>query len=429
MVRANARRGGAAGGSGPSVRSVQPSLRVLGAAALVVAGACSSSKLNSSPQPIPPTVVVTTAITSPPSKSTTTSSAPPVPARARLRLTELVHGLDNPVAMAIRSGDPALYVAEQYRARVLAIIGGAVRSRPVVDMHANVSKGPEQGLLDMVFSPDGTKLYLDYTDPNGDSHVDEYTMRSDGTADPASRRSVLFQHQPYPNHNGGQLAFGPDGYLYIGLGDGGFSGDPEGNAQNRDTLLGKILRIDPHPSGTQPYAVPSDNPFVGTANTRPEIWMWGLRNPWRFSFDRRTDAMWIGDVGQDRYEEVDVAPSGSEGLNFEWPLREGLNGYRFHNRPEGGVQPVYDYPHEGGACSITGGYVYRGTAIAHLAGAYVFADFCAGNLTALTPHGTGRAAATDLHAHVDQPTSFGQDAAGELYVLALGGTVFKLTPA
>jgi glucose/arabinose dehydrogenase len=331
--------------------------------------------------------------------------------------------------MAVRRGDPALYVAEQYDARVVAIVDGKVRSTPLLDLHGDVSKGNEQGLLDLAFSPDGTKVYIDYTDPHGDTNVDEYAVRSNGTVDPSTRRHVLFVAQPFSNHNGGEVTFGPDGMLYVGLGDGGDEGDPRNYGQNRDALLSKILRIDPNQDGSHPYSVPSDNPWVGVANARPEMWMWGLRNPWRFSFDAATGALWIGDVGQDHWEEVDVAPKGTKGSNFEWSSREGDVAYKSNTRPAGGVDPVYVYNHDTGTCSITGGYVYRGTAIAHLNGAYVFADFCKGDINALVLGRDGHAIATPLGLHVDQPTSFGQDAAGNLYVISRTGTLYELTPA
>jgi glucose/arabinose dehydrogenase len=329
--------------------------------------------------------------------------------------------------MAVRHGDPALYVAEQYTGKVVAIVNGHIRSAALLDLHGAVSKGNEQGLLDLAFSPDGTHVYIDYTDPHGDTHVDEYRVGTDGVADPSSRRSVLFERQPFPNHNGGEVLFGPDGELYIGLGDGGSEGDPQHNGQNRDTLLGKILRIDPNPIGSQAYAVPIDNPFVGVANTKPEIWMWGLRNPWRFSFDSATGAMWIGDVGQDKFEEIDVAPKGAKGLNFEWSRREGFAAYNGGTRPPGGVDPVYAISHADGSCAVVGGYVYRGRDIPAMFGKYLFTDDCKGDLLMLTPNGTHpTAAATNPGLHIDQPTSFGEDASGELYMISRSGTLSKI---
>ena len=224
--------------------------------------------------------------------------------RVELRL---VATLEQPLALAVRKGDDAIYVAEK-TGRVVALRG---RDEPevVLDLRAEVSLGGEQGLLGLAFSPDGRFLYVNFTDTVGHTHVTEFGF-ADGTADLGSRREVLFVEQPFSNHNGGNLVFGPDGYLYVGLGDGGSAGDPMGNAQSLDTLLGKMLRISPRPSGGRPYGIPSDNPFVGREGARPEIWAFGLRNPWRYSFDRKTGDLWIGDVGQNAREEIDVLPAG-----------------------------------------------------------------------------------------------------------------------
>ena len=213
--------------------------------------------------------------------------------------------------MAVRSGDTALYVAEK-TGKVVAVRDGIVDPVPMLDLSEEVSLGGEQGLLGLAFSPDGRDVYVNFTDTNGDTHITGYAMRG-GQADTATRRDLLVVDQPYSNHNGGNLVFGPDGYLYIGLGDGGSGGDPQGNGQSLSTLLGKMLRIDPTPFGDRPYRIPTDNPFVGHVAARPEIWAYGLRNPWRYSFDRLTGDLWIGDVGQSAWEEVDVQPSDSPG--------------------------------------------------------------------------------------------------------------------
>jgi len=214
---------------------------------------------------------------------------------ARVRLVQ-VASLQQPVAMAVRPGERALYVAEQ-TGRVRAFRSGRLDPRPVLDVSSQVVAGGEQGLLGIAFSPDGRFLYVDFTDRHGDTHVTEFAMRG-RRADPASGRLVLRVDQPFDNHNGGQLAFGPDRRLYVALGDGGGAGDPKGNAQSLGTLLGKILRIDPRPRNGHPYSIPAGNPFVGHPSARPEIWDYGLRNPWRFSFDSATGDLWIGDVGQ-----------------------------------------------------------------------------------------------------------------------------------
>jgi glucose/arabinose dehydrogenase len=343
----------------------------------------------------------------------------------RLRL---VARLEQPVALAVRSGgDPALYVAEQ-TGRVVAIRGGRIERDPVLDLSGQVSGGYEQGLLGLAFSPDGSHLYVDYTDRSGDTHVTEYAF-VDGRANPGSARDVLFVPQPYANHNGGQIVFGPDGDLYVGLGDGGSEGDPQNRGQDLGTLLGKILRVDPRPSGGRSYTVPNDNPFVGRPGARPEIWAYGLRNPWRFSFDRATGDLWIGDVGGSKEEEVDVQPGGSAGgQNYGWSLMEGTQELK-GPPPSNHVPPVYEYSHRGGACVVTGGFVYRGTDIPALDGAYVFGDFCVGRLKALVLEGGRVAAVRALGPRVPQLSSFGEDAAGELYALSLDGPVYRLVPA
>jgi glucose/arabinose dehydrogenase len=334
-----------------------------------------------------------------------------------------IAALDQPLALAVRPEDPALYVAEK-TGRVRAIRDGKPEQKPVLDLSDEVSLGGEQGLLGLAFSPDGRYVYVNYTDLAGDTHVTEFEMR-EGTADPRSRRDVLVVDQPYENHNGGNLAFGPDGYLYIGLGDGGSGGDPEDHAQELGSLLGKMLRIDPRPAGDMPYGIPEDNPFVSRKGARPEIWAYGLRNPWRYSFDRVTGELWIGDVGQDRREEIDLQPSGEGGRNYGWDGYEGNLVYE-QPLPEDAVDPVYAYGGELGA-SVIGGYVYRGSRLPALQGAYLFADFFNPVLRALIPAEQGFEE-VPLGLKVDDIASFGEDAAGELYVLSLSGQVSRLAP-
>jgi len=335
--------------------------------------------------------------------------------------------LEEPVALAVRSNDSALYVAEK-RGWVVAIRDGTVDPTPVLDLSDQVSLGGEQGLLGLAFSPDGGSLYVNYTDVDGDTRVVSYTMAGD-RADPSSRREVLFVDQPYANHNGGNLVFGPDGYLYIGLGDGGSGGDPHGNAQSLGTLLGKMLRIDPRPDADAPYRIPADNPFVTTSGARPEIWAYGLRNPWRYSFDRATGDLWIGDVGQSAWEEVDRQPASSHGgENYGWNVWEGSHPYLAGGSAPGAVNPVFDYAHSDGGCVVTGGYVYRGAAIPALVGTYVFADFCMGGIQGLRVDG-GEVVREELGGTVGTISSFGEDAEGELYVLSLVGWVYRVVPA
>ena len=339
----------------------------------------------------------------------------------------LVHvaDLDQPLAMGVRAGDPALYVAEK-TGRVVAIRDGVVDPTPVLDLSSQVSLGGEQGLLGLAFSPDGRFLYVDFTDTNGDTHVTGYAMRR-GRADPSTRRDVLFVPQPFANHNGGNLVFGPDGDLYIGLGDGGSGGDPLGNGQSLSTLLGKILRIRPIPSGPRPYAIPPTNPFVHRAGARPEIWAYGLRNPWRFSFDRTTGDLWIGDVGQSSWEEVDLQPAASTGgENYGWNRMEGMHPYNGASPPADAVSPVFEYSHDDGGCVVTGGYVYRGAAIPALTGAYVFGDFCTGRIEALRVRDGHVVDRWSLGPTLPNLSSFGQDAAGELYAMSLSGGLYRL---
>jgi glucose/arabinose dehydrogenase len=333
--------------------------------------------------------------------------------------------LEQPLAIAVRTGDPALYVAQK-TGTVVAIRGGTSDPAPVLGITEEVSLGSDQGLLGLAFAPNGRYLYVNYTDTNGDTQVTEYAMGQE-QADPATRRDVLFVEQPYSNHNGGNLAFGPDGYLYIGLGDGGSGGDPHGNGQSLSTLLGKMLRIDPRPSGGRPYAIPPDNPFVDRSGARPEIWAYGLRNPWRYSFDRETGDLWIGDVGQGEWEEVDLQPAGSPGgENYGWNRMEGDHSYDGADPPADAVPPVFEYSHDDGGCTVAGGYVYRGESIPDLYGAYVFADYCLGRLEALRLRDGKVIGHRSLGPVVPGLSSFGEDAQGELYAMSLGGGLYRL---
>jgi glucose/arabinose dehydrogenase len=351
----------------------------------------------------------------------------------RIKLTAVAR-LDEPIFVALRPGDTTTTYIGQRGGRLRAVRDGALVEQPVLDISGMISSGGERGFLGFAFSPDGTHLYVDYTDNNGDSNIDEYAVAADGTVDAGSRRRVLFQEQPFPNHNGGEVMFGPDGYLYIGFGDGGSAGDPRRNGMNLGTLLGKLLRIDPRPDGDQPYTVPADNPFVGQADARPEIWSYGLRNPWRFAFDTATDDLWIADVGQGQIEEIDLstaADGAGKSVNFGWSAFEGRNRYNDDQPTEGAVPPVYQYTHAGGNCSVTGGYVYRGTAIPALRGAYLYSDYCAGSVRAIAADGDGGVGdPVQLSADPDSVSSFGEGFGGELYVCSLsGGAVYRIDPA
>jgi glucose/arabinose dehydrogenase len=395
---------------------------------LVAAGCSSHDDASSS--------TTTTRATSSSTGATTTTTGATDLAAVNVKLTKLAE-LQRPTAMAIRSGDPAMYVVEKV-GRIRALRNGVLDPKPVLDLTSMVgSSSNEQGLLGLAFSPDGSKLYVDYTNRDGDTRVDEYAVGADGAVDTASRRQVLAQDQPEVNHNGGEVAFGPDGMLYIGLGDGGAAGDqgpghvPGGNAQSLGTWLGKILRIDPTPSSGKAYTVPADNPFVGTAGARPEIWAYGLRNPWRFSWDTATGDLWIGDVGQDAWEEVDLATKASgagRGVNYGWNVWEGTHRYRDGDAP-GAVMPVFDYSHDGGNCSVTGGFVYRGTKIPALRGGYLFADYCGGTLRTLAAQDGKVVQDRVLPVRAAGINSFGRDASGELYAVTDGGDVYRVDPA
>jgi glucose/arabinose dehydrogenase len=353
-----------------------------------------------------------------------------------IKLTK-VATLVRPTAMTIRPGDQTLYITEK-AGLVRAIRGHHLDSTPVLDISSMVgSSGNEQGLLGLAYSPDGTKLYVLYTNRNGDTRLDEYGVDPAGAVNPASRREILAQAQPQSNHNGGELAFGPDGLLYLGLGDGGAADDQGpghvagGNGQSLGTWLGKILRIDPTASATAAYTVPRGNPFVGTAGARPEIWTYGLRNPWRFSWDTATGDLWIGDVGQNAWEEVDLATKASgsgRGVNYGWTVWEGTHGHGTGQAP-GAVPPVSEYSHDNGNCSVTGGYVYRGSRIPTLKGVYLFADYCGGSLRALVAKDGKVVQDRILPVRSPALSSFGQDANGEIYVLSDQGAISRVDPA
>jgi glucose/arabinose dehydrogenase len=333
--------------------------------------------------------------------------------------------METPIAMAVRPDDPALYVAEK-TGKVFAVRDGQVAPTPALDVSDRLSLGGEQGLLGIAFDPEGTHLYADYTDAGGNTHVTQWTFAG-GRAQPQSERGILFVRQPYSNHNGGQIVFGPDGDLYIALGDGGSGGDPQGNGQNLGTLLGKILRVRPTPGGPKPYEIPGDNPFVGRAGARPEIWAYGLRNPWRFTFDRLTGDLWIGDVGQSLWEEVDVQPAGAAGgRNYGWNPTEGDHLYEGGTPPSNWTRPVFEYSHSDGGCAIIGGYVYRGSAVRGLWGAYLFSDNCLGGIAALRMRDGRVVSERGMGLDAASPSSFGEDANGELYVLSLSGGVYRL---
>jgi glucose/arabinose dehydrogenase len=294
------------------------------------------------------------------------------------------------------------------------------------------SNGNEQGLLGIAFHPrffENGYFYVNYTDGNGDTSISRFTASGD-SADPASEKRLIHVPQPFANHNGGAMKFGPDGYLYIGLGDGGSQGDPYGNAQSGNTLLGKILRIDV--DNGDPYAIPPDNPFAGSGEVYQEIWAYGLRNPWRFSFDQVTGDLWIGDVGQNSWEEIDRVPSGAPGgANFGWNKMEGTHPFEGSNLPDY-VAPVAEYSHASG-CSVTGGYVYSGSSLPEWQGVYFYGDYCSGIIWGLAgassdmvPVSAGAPQPVQLFQTNFRITTFGIDAAGELYLADRSGGIYQL---
>jgi len=351
---------------------------------------------------------------------------------------EVVNGLDNPL-LVTHAGDGSgrLFAVEQTGA-IWVIQEGQLSDQPFLDVSALLSNDvfrggySERGLLGLAFHPDYESnglFFINHTDVNGNSVVARYTVSAEdpNLADPTSAVILLTQEQPFENHNGGNLAFGPDGYLYIGFGDGGSQGDPQGNGQNLNTWLGKILRIDVN---AEPYTVPESNPFVGEADAKPEIWAYGLRNPWRFTFDRETGDLYIADVGGDHFEEVDFQPADSAGgENYGWAAWEG-NDQR--DTPANGavVPPVATYPHSDG-CSISGGYIYRGEQLPALQGTYFFGDYCNGRIWTL---GRGAAGQWAMNVSGWQPgefviSSFGEDEAGELYLVDYKGAIYRLEAA
>ena len=348
-------------------------------------------------------------------------------------LQPLADDLDRPVQV-VDSGDGRgrLFVVEQ-EGRVLILRGGQVVEQSFLDLTNLVSCCGERGLLSVVFHPDFATnglFFVDYTDANGDTVVARYRVSDSNPdlADPASGEAILRVDQPASNHNGGLLIFGPrDGYLYVGLGDGG--GGNGQNSQDPGTLLGKLLRIDvDNRTADLPYAIPPDNPFVDVPGARPEIWVSGLRNPWRFSFDRETGDLWIGDVGSATYEEVNYQPADSPGgENYGWNLMEGTV-CRDDAGCDGFVAPVSGFDREEG-CVVTGGYVYRGQAIPSLAGTYLFADYCGGSVWGLARDATGSWARSEPVETGLRISSFGEDAAGELYLVDLDGAVYRLVAA
>jgi|SRR5437868_770034 glucose/arabinose dehydrogenase len=360
------------------------------------------------------------------------SSPPPAPGPASVSLAPFVSGLQSPLDLQTPDdGSGRMFVVEQ-GGTIRIISAGAVVSPAFLDISSKVNfDGAEQGLLGVTFHPDfaqSGRFYVNYdrlSSGQMQTVIAEYQLSANSNqADPASERILLTVNQPFPNHKAGQLAFGADGLLYFGLGDGGGGGDPLGNGQSTQTLLGKMLRIDvDHTSGSLPYAIPSDNPFVSGGGL-PEIWAFGFRNPWRFSFDRPTGRLFCADVGQEKFEEIDLVTRGG---NYGWNIMEG--GHCFNSAScnmNGLTLPITEYDHTEGI-AIIGGYVYHGSAIPALQGKYVFGDFGSGTVWTLTESPPGAWTRDKLLSTSHSISSFGQDAAGELYLVDLGGAIFKFS--
>jgi glucose/arabinose dehydrogenase len=402
--------------------------RALAAVLVVTVLACSADEGDGDGADSATTMPATTTTTS--AAGSTGTTEPVTLDQAAVTLTEIAE-LDAPTAFAVRSGDTRLYLTERVgRVRRLIVDerGRITLDRtPVLDISGDVTAGGEQGLLGLAFSSDGRSLFVAYTGEDEQQYVDEVTMTTE-RADPRSRRNVLTVPDFASNHNGGQLAFGPDGFLYYGMGDGGGGGDPEGTGQDPTDLLGSLLRIDP--DGGDPYAVPSSNPFADGEDGAPEVFAFGLRNPWRFSFDRQTGDLWLADVGQGEVEEIDHVASDAgrgRGANFGWSAMEGDRPYD-GDEPSDHVPPLLAYDHGDGRCAVVGGFVYRGTRIANLAGAYVYGDYCDGHVRALVERDGELVADRDLGVVVPSLSSFGEDAAGELYAVSLDGQVYRIDP-
>jgi len=342
-----------------------------------------------------------------------------------LRLVK-VGTFDTPTFVAAPRGDTSRLMVVEQAGRIRVVRNGRKLSRPFLDIRSDVSAGGERGLLSMAFAPDyatSHRVYVYYTGRNGDVKIDELQASGD-SADASTRRNVItIAHSTFPNHNGGQLEFGPDGKLYAGIGDGGSENDPNRNGQKLSTLLAKLIRIDPKPGGG--YSVPADNPFVGRSGVRPEIYAYGLRNPYRFSFDRLTGDLIVADVGQNKIEEVDFAARGkAAGANYGWSAFEGRN--RFHGGASGTVFPVVQQSHSNGWCAIIGGYVVRDRALRGLYGRYIYGDNCKTGIRSvkLSP---GRASGDRrISLAVPALSSFGEDARGRVYATSLNGQVYRL---
>ena len=389
----------------------------------LLAGCADWFKSTESPPPIPP------------------AGPPPPPAPAALHT---VGAFANPTFATAPPGDTTRLFVTERAGRILLLKNDVVQPGAFLDLRGKISDTSENGLYSMAFHPQyatNGRFYVFFTNLNGDIRIVRYVVSSTnpGSANDASADTLLaIPHPiagttlPFGNHHGGQLQFGPDGMLYVSLGDGGCCGDPLQNGQRHHTMNAKILRI--NVDGPTGYTVPADNPFVGDTSFPPETWAWGFRNPWRFSFDRETGDLYIADVGQDTWEEVDVAPAPNrgKGLNYGWSTMEGKHCVTSGCSESGLTLPVIDYQHVNGACDVQGGYVYRGTRVTQLIGYYLYADYCSGLVGGFKYAGAVATGSRDFTAFISpgaSVVSFGEDASGELYLMTYGGTLYRIIPS
>jgi glucose/arabinose dehydrogenase len=396
---------------------------------LALLAACSSSGVSSSSTRTNPVTSVPASdgtASGPTDAATTVAPATTTPLQPdSVNFSTFLSGVTQPVDIVWKPGDAALYVVQQ-TGTVVPVRDGTLGA-PVLDIGDELIDNGEQGLLGFAFHPTKPFAYADYIDHQGNTVIAEFPVAADGSIERTKERLVLGIPQPYPNHNGGKLLFDDKGLLYIAMGDGGAAGDPERRGQNLAELLGKILRIDPLAAGSAAYTIPADNPFVNTAGARGEVYSYGVRNPWRFAFDRANGDLWIADVGQNLWEEVDhvaAADGAGKGANFGWSAFEGSHPFNADQRADGAIAPVWEYAHGDDGCSISGGQVYRGTAMPSLAGWFVTSDYCSGKVWAVHPDGTvvqlGKVAS--VSAVADGPD-------GTIYLLEYAaGTILRLDP-
>ena len=388
-----------------------------------------------------PLIFTLVACGSPQAAAGTPGTGTPDTSSPQVRLEPVVSDLAQPTSVVSADDGSGRLFITQKTGLVRVIKNGQTLSAPFLDLTGAVSTSSEQGLLGIAFHPDyaqNGRFFVNYTRQDGATVIAEYAVSDDpNVADSSAKKVLLTIAQPYSNHNGGDLVFGPDGYLYIGTGDGGAGGDPHGNAQNKAALLGKMLRIDVTTANSEPYGIPADNPFVGSAGARPEVWAYGLRNPWRFSFDRKTGDLWLADVGQNAFEEVDYQPKSSKGgENYGWNIMEADSCYNDAEptaplktcAEQGLVKPVLAYSHSVGQ-SVTGGYVYRGQVVPALQGRYLYGDFVSGTLWSAAAQGDGSYQSTRLLDSGFNVVAFGEDETGELYVADFSGTLYRFAPA